>query len=105
MSRTIRKRQYPYYFANVETYTKDAKRFYFDQIINHSQEKKEYARSIYDGQTSDSNSKRLYRTMTNKIIRNRNRIITHKLMKNHDHAENMTFPDIKDGKTYAWSIW
>ncbi|AGR47910.2 hypothetical protein PHIM7_209 [Sinorhizobium phage phiM7] len=53
----------------------------------------------------DYGRRKRYRAVTNEEIRNQNRIDIHRIMKDPENYDDMTFADKKNGKPHIWSIW
>jgi len=53
----------------------------------------------------EGSSKKDYRSYTNEIIRNKNRMDMVRIKSDPDNYENMVFATKADGKPLIWSIW
>lgn len=105
MSKTYRNRQRSIgYYQNEEHMMSQV--WYSNYYGTHAPiyEKGDWERAARD-KCHMGSSKRNYREWTNEIIRNKNRNDIHRIMKDPENYDDMTFATKMDGKHIAWAIW
>lgn len=67
--------------------------------------RKKYKRFSRDNAMSEGNSKRDYRKFCAKELRQKNRILAHKILKEDEIWEQTPYPDTYLGKAHIWDYW
>lgn len=103
MSRTHRK-SYLNEYSNVESYIKERHYPAYWRPTDADDDRKYWEESSRDG-SYDYGRHKLYRQMTNDIIRAKNRRDLKKVLDDPEQFDSMNFATKEDGKFLLWAIW